>query len=330
MILITISGLPQTVMRRELRNILSFVEGFQSFELDHRFVYPLCHASFNTTENAINARNILQGMILEPHSILQVEMGRQYPYAASIAMDGQTASSFFASKLQDWFSTYDRTLSRKRSWFNYIKDDLTRILRVAAEIWSNLLVHPEYTSVFTHDPMSSLFVTDDQRVKVLPVFRTRGGSDIDHLNHFIRYIICLPFQLDTDINRMIRVYNLNNKLGSYLHFLCEPNLLTIGSRMLLLGHPFTWINYQKSKFMIRMDEMIKSNWIDKQSFFNALQSLAHHPLVGWDTLVTQDNDAILVRLIIPWLDGILWLLRIMIQFWCAYLVVVHLKIKIGE
>ncbi|KAK8489301.1 hypothetical protein V6N12_063992 [Hibiscus sabdariffa] len=249
MILITISGLPQTVMRRELRNILSFVEGFQSFELDHRFVYPLCHASFNTTENAINARNILQGMILEPHSILQVEMGRQYPYAASIAMDGQTASSFFASKLQDWFSTYDRTLSRKRSWFNYIKDDLTRILRVAAEIWSNLLVHPEYTSVFTHDPMSSLFVTDDQR---------------------------------------------------------------------------------KSKFMIRMDEMIKSNWIDKQSFFNALQSLAHHPLVGWDTLVTQDNDAILVRLIIPWLDGILWLLRIMIQFWCAYLVVVHLKIKIGE
>ncbi|KAL4291252.1 hypothetical protein GQ457_14G009770 [Hibiscus cannabinus] len=108
-----------------------------------------------------------KGVILEPHSILQVEMGKQYPYAASIAMDGQTASSFFARKLQDWFSTYDRTLPRKRSWFNYIKDDLTRILRVAAEIWSNLLVHPEYTSVFTHDRMSSLFVTDDQRDTVL-------------------------------------------------------------------------------------------------------------------------------------------------------------------
>ncbi|KAK8992353.1 hypothetical protein V6N11_048437 [Hibiscus sabdariffa] len=43
-----------------------------------------------------------------------------------------------------------------------------------------------------------------------------------------------------------------------------------------------------------MDEMIKSNWINKQSFFNVLQSLVNHPLVGCEALVAQDNDAILV------------------------------------
>ncbi|KAK8489311.1 hypothetical protein V6N12_064002 [Hibiscus sabdariffa] len=383
MAVITITGLPQTVKKRELRSILSFIDGFQYLELDQRFEYPLCHAVFNTSEDAKNAQIRLQGMVLETHSVLHIDMGRVNPYENSLAMHhyiglgqdapikyardisgndatlyrgailqsgnqlrqtsflvcrsrdesvdlqnfllsnrndyivgfksrvchedenewlvaidaGQTAFTFFVRKMQDWFSMGDPTIPEKMSWFSYIKSDLTRFLSDAAKIWTEFLVHPEYTSVFTHDLRSSLFLTDDQKMKVLPVMRTRWTgekSDIDNLNHFFRHIICLPFQVDTDINRMIIEYNLNINLGSYLHFLCEPNLQTMGSRMLLLGHPFMWIDYQKSRFIVRLDEMIKSNWIDKYNFFLTLENLHNHPLRGWKALVVRDNDAILV------------------------------------
>ncbi|KAL4291633.1 hypothetical protein GQ457_14G009840 [Hibiscus cannabinus] len=314
---ITITGLPQTVKKRELRSILSFIDGFQYLELDQRFEYPLCHAVFNTSEDANNAQIRLQGMVLETNSVLHIDMGRVNPYQNSLAIDrfksrvchedenewlvaidaGQTAFTFFSRKMQDWFSMGDPTIPEKMSWFSFIKGDLTRFLSDAAKIWTEFLVHPEYTSMFTHDPRSSLFVTDDQKMKVLPVMRTRWTgekSDIDNLNQFFRHIICLPFQVDTDINILVIDYNLNIDLGSYLHFLSEPNLQAMGTRMLLLGHPFMWIDYQKSKFIVRLDEMIKSNWIDKYNFFFTLENLHKHPLRGWKALVLRDNDAILV------------------------------------
>ncbi|KAI5339659.1 hypothetical protein L3X38_018931 [Prunus dulcis] len=76
---IFITGLPEDVKEREIQNLLRWLPGYEASQVNHKGEKPMSFALFSTAQQAIAAKDALQGMIFDSESkaVLHTEMAKK-------------------------------------------------------------------------------------------------------------------------------------------------------------------------------------------------------------------------------------------------------------
>ncbi|XP_050136005.1 uncharacterized protein LOC126611672 [Malus sylvestris] len=76
---IFITGLPEDVKEREIQNLLRWLPGYEASQVNNKGEKPMSFALFSTAQQAIAAKDALQGMIFDSESkaVLHTEMAKK-------------------------------------------------------------------------------------------------------------------------------------------------------------------------------------------------------------------------------------------------------------
>ncbi|KAK8684841.1 hypothetical protein V6N13_040857 [Hibiscus sabdariffa] len=167
----------------------------------------------------------------------------------------------------------------KKSWFKFIQNDFEVIFRATAKIWSKFLDDQNYTSRYTSSPEHCLWVSAEggrKKVMILPGVVVNSSNDIDELRTFMFRLISLPFGGNDDYNTIMNCYDLSDDLRSFLRYLNGINLVHVGPKFLLRSHPFSFFDYEKSRFIVNLDEMMKRRDIDGPTLISYVYQVLSH------------------------------------------------------
>ncbi|KAK8674874.1 hypothetical protein V6N13_032957 [Hibiscus sabdariffa] len=103
----------------------------------------------------------------------------------------------------------------------------------------------------------------------------------------------MPFGRTGDYTIYHENYNMSRDLKSFLFNATDKNLAYVSPRFLLGSQSFVMDAFERSKFIVNLEVLLKQNAIDETDFFYYIGKLSRHSLNQWMVEPTVQKDTVL-------------------------------------